>query len=102
MDFTCLVFGLLFCTAGIVFAFGKGHIHLQAWKQMPPDEKAKIRILPLCRNIGGMIALCGVIFVSAGVWEQFQTSAFVWTMIAWMALAAADVYYIGKSSRYRL
>lgn len=52
MDFTCIFFGMLFCAAGFVFACGKGHIYLSAWKNMPQAEKNKIKIVPLCRNIG--------------------------------------------------
>lgn len=52
MDFTCIFFGVLFTVAGFVFACGKGHIHLSAWKNMSQSEKDKIKIRPLCRNIG--------------------------------------------------
>lgn len=100
MNFTCLVFGVLFCIAGILFALGKCHIHLTAWKQMPEDEKAKIRIHPLCQNIGGMIVLCGIIFVLGGIWSAFAARAFVWAMILWMLASGIDVYYISKSKRY--
>ena len=94
------VFGVLFCTAGILFALGKCHIHLAAWKQIPEDEKSKIRIHPLCQNIGGMIVLCGIIFLLGGIWSAFQAHAFVWAMILWMIASEIDVYYIGKSKRY--
>lgn len=100
MNITCIIFGLLFCVAGIAFSVGKGHIHLAAWKSMSEDEKAKIRIVPLCRNIGGMITLCGVIFLLDGLWATFKEHAFVWAMILWMIAAGADVYFISKSNRY--
>ena len=64
MDFTCIFFGVLFTVAGFVFACGKGHTHLSAWKNMPQPEKDKIKIRPLCRNIGEVIALNGIIFLS--------------------------------------
>ena len=60
MDFTCIFFGILFTIAGFVFACGKGHIHLSEWKNMPQEEKDKIKIIPLCRNIGEVIALNGI------------------------------------------
>ena len=44
MDFTCIFFGVLFTVAGFVFACGKGHIHLSAWKNMSQSEKDKIKI----------------------------------------------------------
>ena len=43
MDYTCIFFGVLFTIAGFVFACGKGHIHLSAWKNMPQEEKEKIK-----------------------------------------------------------
>lgn len=100
MNLTCIFFGLLFCIAGLVFMTGKGHIHLAAWKAMPDTEKEKIRIMPLCRNIGGMIALCGVIFLIGGLWPGFKDYVFVWAMILWLICAGADVFYISKSKRY--
>ena len=51
MDFTCIFFGVLFTIAGFLFACGKGYTHLSAWKNMPQEEKDKIKIIPLCRNI---------------------------------------------------
>ena len=45
MDYTCIFFGVLFTIAGFVFACGKGHIHLSAWKNMPQEEKEKIKIV---------------------------------------------------------
>ena len=52
MNFTCIFFGILFTITGFLFACGKGYIHLSAWKHMPQEEKDKIKIIPLCRNIG--------------------------------------------------
>ena len=57
MDFTCIFFGFLFTFAGLWLAFGKGYLHLSLWKNMPQKEKDKLRIVPLCRNIGGIITL---------------------------------------------
>ena len=101
MDFTCIFFGVLFTVAGFVFACGKGHIHLAAWKNMPQSEKDKINIKPLCRNIGEIIALCGIVFLLKGVWTEFTDHRFVGAMIAWLIVAGFDVRYIGKSKRYQ-
>lgn len=101
MNVTCIVFGTLFCIAGIVFACGKGHIHLSAWKAMPSEEREKIKIGPLCRNVGEVIALSGIIFLSKGLWSGFSEHWFVCAMIAWLVVAGFDVWHIGKSSRYR-
>lgn len=100
MNVTCIFFGILFFAAGVAFACGKLHIHLTAWKAMPEEEKEKINIVPLCLNIGSVIALCGLIFLISGLWSAFKEHAFAWTMIAWLVLSGADVYYIGKKDRY--
>ena len=102
MNATCLIFGFLFVVAGSVFAAGRGHIHLAAWKSMTDSEKAGIRIQSLCRNIGCMFALCGLIFLTSGVWDTFKDKAFIWCMVAWLILAGMDVYYIERSGRYKI
>lgn len=67
---------------------------------MPPEEKEKIKILPLCRNIGEVIALNGLIFLLKGLWTGFEDQWFVAVMIAWFIVAGFDLWYIGKSDRY--
>ena len=101
MDYTCIFFGILFTVAGIVFVCGKGHIHLSAWKTMPQEEKDSIKIIPLCRNIGEVIGLNGIIFLAKGLWPGFERRWFVASMIAWLVVAGLDVWYIEKSNRYR-
>ncbi|MGI5959132.1 MAG: DUF3784 domain-containing protein [Massiliimalia sp.] len=101
MDYTCIFFGVLFIIAGTVFALGKGHIYLTAWKNMPQKEKEKIKIGPLCRNVGEMMILNGVIFLTKGIWPAFDNRWFVWAMILWLIAAGLDVCYISKSRRYR-
>ena len=101
MDFTCIFFGALFTVAGFVFACGKGHIHLSARKNMPQSERDKIRIRPLCRNIGEVIALNGIIFLLKSFWPAFSDHWFVGAMIAWLLVAGFDVWYISKSKRYQ-
>ena len=101
MNFICIVFGILFIIAGLIFATGNGHIHLYAWTNMPQCEKDKIKIKPLCRNIGLVIALSGFIFLIKGYFPKFNQSWFVATMIAWSFIAILDVWYISKSKRYQ-
>lgn len=97
MDYTCIFFGVLFTIGGIVFATGNGHPHLSAWRNMPPEEKEKIAIVPLCRNIGEIIALNGIIFLLKGLWAGFSDHWFVGAMVAWMIIAGFDVWYIEKA-----
>ena len=65
------------------------------------SEKDKIKIRPLCRNIGEVIALNGIIFLLKGFWSAFGDHWFVGAMIAWLVVAGFDVWYIGKSKRYQ-
>ena len=100
MNVTCIFFGFVFTIAGIAFACGKGHIHFSFWKNMSQAEKEKIRIVPLCRNIGKIIALSGIIFLIKGLWSGFENNWFVTAMIAWFIVAGSDLWYIEKSNRY--
>lgn len=97
MNFTCIFFGIVFTIAGFIFVCGKGHIHLSAWKNMPQEEKEKIKIVPLCRNIGEVITLSGIIFLMKGLWSGFEDH---WFVTAWFIVAGFDLWYIEKSSQY--
>ena len=101
MDFICIFFGILFSMVGFMFFLGKAHIYLSAWKNMPQEEKDKIKILPLCRNIGKVIILSGIIFLMKGLWIDFSNHWLVGSMIAWLMIAGLDVWYITKSERYK-
>lgn len=101
MDFVCVFFGVLFIITGFVFFFGKAHIHLSAWKNMPQEEKDKIKIIPLCRNIGEVIILSGIIFLMKVLSSDFSSHWFMGSMVAWLIVAGLDVWYITKSERYK-
>lgn len=100
MNLTCIFFGIIFTIAGFMFACGKGHIHFSSWKNMPKEEKEKIKIVPLCCNIGEVIALNGLIFLLKGLCPDFENHWFVTAMIAWFIVAGFDLWYIEKSDRY--
>ena len=101
MDYTCIFFGVLFTIAGVMFIFGGGYIYRSVWENMPQEEKKKIKIVPLRRNIGEVIALNGIIFLMKGLWKGFSNHWFVGGMIAWLIVAGFDVWHISKSDRYR-
>ena len=101
MNLTCIVFGILFVAAGALYAAGKLHTHMSVWKNMPQEEKDQIRIGPLCRNIGGMILVCGVIFLLKGFWHSFSHPWFTGIMMAWLIACGLDVWFIRKSKRYK-
>ena len=100
MNATCFIFGLCFIGAGLLFMGGKLHGYITAWKMMPQEEKDNIRIEELCVNVGGMIALCGLIFLLAGMNSLFKEKCFVWAMIGWIVLSGVDVYAIEKKGKY--
>ena len=100
MNITCIFFGILFTVAGYLFAYGKGHLFLSAWKQLSQEDKKKIKIIPLCHNIGAVIALNGLIFLLTGCWSEFADHWFITAIIALLIVAGFDVWYINKSNRY--
>lgn len=100
MQFTCAFLGIVFIAAGILLAAGRVHPRLAQWKNMPPQERDKLRILPLCRNIGAVIGLCGVVFLARGLWPGFAGRWFSAAMVVWFCVAGLDVRYIAKSGRY--
>ena len=101
MNITCVIFGTIFSVAGVLFAKGKLLPYLSAWNRMPPEEKEKIDILPLCRNVGEVILLSGIIFLIKGLWPPFRDHWFTAAMIAWLVVAGLDVWFITKSKRYQ-
>ena len=100
MNLSCITFGIIFSLAGGLMATGKLHPHLSFWKQMPDEEKDKINILALCRNIGDVIALSGIIFLVGGFNPFFKAHVFSKAMIVWLIIAGMDVWFINKSERY--
>ena len=102
MNFTCIFFGIIFLFAGILFAAGKLHRHIVAWKNMPSEEKRRIRIIPLCKNIGSIIALSGVIFLISGFWQGFRDRLFSISIIGWLILAGIDLFLIEKKHWYEI
>ena len=100
MDLTCLMFGLMFFGVGILFILGKLHVHMSVWRTMTRAERARIRVEALRCNIGCMIALCGIVFLLAGLSPVFKERFFTWAMIAWLIGSGADIWYIEKKGKY--
>ena len=90
------------CGRSFFYAFfSDAELKNQEVLKMMEEEKRKIHIRPLCRNVGMMIATSGIIFLLSGAWYAFRKSGFLWCMVGWMVLSGADVYWIGKSGRYQ-
>ncbi len=101
MNYMCVFLGIVFAMFGIGFAFGKLYERLPAWRKMSDAEKNEIKPKPLCRNVGAMITLNGIVFILKGVCTGFSDSMFMCAAVIWIVIAGADVYYISKSSRYK-
>ncbi len=102
MKVICVVSGILFFLLGLLLFIGKLHPHLDLWKKLSKEDQEKIRIIPLCRNMGAMICLCGLIFFVSGMfWTAGMSRIFIWLMIAWFVLSGIDVYWIQTSNRYQ-
>ena len=100
MNIGCILFGILFIIGGNWFSMGNAYTHLRAWQEMPEKQRQSIRIRPLCRNIGGMIVLCGCIFVAGGIFRLCGRPSFLFLMVLWMISAGIDIWMIEKSGRY--
>ena len=101
MNIACLIFGVLFTLIGFFFAIGKVHIFFNVWKKMPDEEKEKIKIVPLCINIGVLIFASGLLFLVSGIIQTFREKWFLISMIVWMVLAVIDAIFISKSKYFK-
>ena len=100
MNITLIVFGFIFLIFGILFFFRVILKYLKLWKNMSQEDKSKIKIKPLCRNIGVIISLSGVIFLTSGFSSYFKENFFVLSMVLWMIISIIDAYFIFKKERY--
>ncbi|MCI7474531.1 MAG: DUF3784 domain-containing protein [Clostridiales bacterium] len=101
MNGICIFFCALFILMGAAFACGKGPMYLSVWNSIPQQQRAKMKIKPLRRNAGAMIALSGLIFGGKGVCSDLDDHWFVWAMILWLIAAGVDAWYLSKSGRYQ-
>lgn len=68
---------------------------------MSPEQRSKVNIKPLCRNIGTAISIVGVILIVAGLWEFFLSEIFLWAMLAWAVYVVIDFCYIMKNNSFQ-
>ena len=81
MEYIYAFLGVLFIIAGLAFFFGRTHIQLFAWENMP--EQGRGRIMPLCRCMGEVIVLSGLIFLMKGLWAGFWEHWLAGSIAAW-------------------
>jgi len=96
----CLLVAIALIAVGIAFFTGKAMKYVKDYQRMDEEEKANIKIRPLCKNISVMFFIAAVIFAISGFSETFRHDYFTWCMVGWFALGVADTVYIGKSKRF--
>ncbi len=102
MDIGSFVIGILILAGGVYFMTGRAMGRVSGWQALSEAEKAAINIRPLCMNIGGMIAICGIIFLITGINDDFKERFFMWAMLIWMAASVINVYIIEKKQLYTI
>lgn len=95
------IFWGVFPIPGVLFFFGKAPSIWPPWKNMPQEEKEKIKLLPLCCNMGAIGILSDVIFLRKGLWADFPNHWFVGARIAWLMMFRLDVWHRTKPARYK-
>ena len=96
----CYAISVIALAGGVLFFTGKGASYIKGYANMPDEEKKKIKIKPLCKNVSVAFFTIAVIFAAAGYSEAFRLNYLKWAMIGWMVLCCADALYISKSGRY--
>ncbi|MCL1835685.1 MAG: DUF3784 domain-containing protein [Oscillospiraceae bacterium] len=96
----CYMAAAMLLVVGVAFLTGKAPVFIKAYRLMPEEEKEKINIKPLCRNLSAAFLIAAAIFGAAGYSEVFRLIYFKWAVVGWLALCCADIAYIGKSKRY--
>lgn len=96
----CYMVSIALFIISIVFFSGKGAAYIKGYRIMPEEEKRRINIKALCKNLGAMLFLAAVIFGIAGCFEVFKTDFLKWAVAGWMALCFADIVFMNKSKQY--
>lgn len=100
MDLYCIIFGIVFLAAAVLFFTGNAPNYIKAWRLMSEKEKSEVKIKPLCINAGCVFIIAAVIFFISGFISTFRETVFIWCMIFWLVATGVDVAFITKSKRY--
>ncbi len=101
MNLYCIIFGFGFLIYGIGLALGKAPKMIKALREMPEEEKSKLRIDLLGKNMACVFLSAAIIFILSGFSSAFKDAAFIWCMVAWLVGTGLDIAYISKSNRYK-
>ncbi len=100
MNITCIAFGGVLLIFGVLFFVTKLYRLFPFWKKMSFEERAKLNMKAISRNIGVMICVCALILLAAGLWEFFYTKVFIWAMILWFVAVVMDAILIATKKKY--
>lgn len=101
MRFLAALTGLAFLTLAILFLLEKAPKRIIDFQRINREEKGTLRIDRLSRNIGIVLLLLSGIFFAAGFSAVFKERYFLFAVIGWVALVFFDIWFIGKSKRYK-
>lgn len=100
MEYIYVFLGVLFIIAGpCVFLRKDAHPALCVGKHA--GGRGGDRIMPLCRCMGEVIVLSGLIFLMKGLWAGFSEHWLAGSIAAWLTVAGLDVWYTAGSRRCR-
>lgn len=100
MQLQSFILGILFLAGGAFFFSGSAIPRMKGWKALSDEEKRKIRVGALGKNVGIVLSAAGILFELAACFRPFREQAFLWSIIFWLILTGMDVYDMEKSKRY--
>ncbi|WP_018591298.1 DUF3784 domain-containing protein [Terrisporobacter glycolicus] len=95
-----LMFSIMFMIVSYALYTGKALKYMKSYEAMRDEDKEKIKVIPLCRNISVAIFLAAIIFFIAACSLEFRENFFQWFIVIWTIGCAIDLWYINKSKKY--
>lgn len=100
MNLYCIVLSIVGFIGWYLFLSGKALKYIKSFRSMSQEERACINEKLLCKNAAAVFFVAASIFAVAGFSPVFLEKAFTISVVIWLILTGADVYFIGKSKRY--
>lgn len=100
MAMLCYLISFVLLIVGVSFFTGIAASYIKGYANLPEEEKKKIDIKGLCRNISVLFFIAAGIFLLAGYSDVFRERYFRWFMVVWFIACGIDLWFIHKSKRY--
>ena len=97
---TCSVIGLIFVILGIYLLTGRGSFLLAGYNTMSESEKSKYNAEALCKFMGKIVLIVGVLTFFLGIENIINWFVWVYSVIV-IGLAIFAGVYTNKSARFR-